>query len=295
MALRPKTYGTRRSHAKPAGETVNGITAEEPKLKLRKIDIAPTGIRNGKEKDLGTAPIEDTLLHGLRKDDDMASDVRVGERAPPSYTTNVEEMPTIASPTSRSLRSRKLSAQDMLPEDTSTKGAFSRRKGIRRSIDRSATPKNQLIVSMTGFKSISTDHSPSSRPKPSFGPNGFTEDHQQSPVGLSIELKDMPSNLNNLAIWVAQLIRKGHQDKSPLLAISKPSRRDYSPQHGQDIEMSDALENVEHARMTRCKEKERLQQLKRKESANGMTLSLSYACHVSALALQHQFYEWYSS
>lgn len=264
---------------------MNGTTADEHELELRRSDVMPARIGTGKEKDLGTARKEekqDIPSQGLGKGDKSVPGTPVGENAALSRLPNAEHLSTTVSP-ARSLKNRRMSAQDMLSIDTSIKELGSRRKSVRRSVNGSATSENQNLISNTGFESIPTGHTSSSHVRTNIDQNGFTEDHQQSPAGRNIGLNDIPSDLHNLAVWVAQSISK-HSDKSPLSAIPEPRQKASSPQPGQDIEMSDSLDNVEGVRITRGKKKKRLQQLKGKEAANGT--SLSFSCfHIAPQAM----------
>ena len=288
MAPRPKTYGARRSHAKPAGELVNGTAADVSERKMGNIDVMSTGIADGKEKALGMAPREekqDILSQGPRKEDGLALAKTMEECAAPERAPNVEDHSRSISPKPWSLRNRRIPAQDMLPPDVPVKEHDSRRKSIRRSVDGSATPQNQNLITNKEFQPMLTDRGSPSYAKTTFHPNGFTEHHQHSHVGRGIDLKDKPSDLHDLGSWVAQLVRKCHQDENPSSIISEPRQKEFRPQPGQDIEMSDALENVEDVRMTRGKEKRRLQLLKGKEPANGNGMSLPLPCSPIASVL----------
>lgn len=274
MAPRPKTYGTRRSYAKPAGELVNGTTADEPEPRFRRVDVVSESRRSGKVKIPGTVRIEereDIPSQNLGEEDGPASGTSAGEGALLSHTPNCEDTSTTVSPMSGPPQNRRMSAQDMLPLDASTKERRSSRKSTRRSGNGSATSEDQSLITKTGLESIPIDHTSLSHDKAFFRPNGFTQEQQS----CNIDLKDTPSDLNNLAIWVAQLIRK-YSDKTPLSAISEPRQEDITSQPGQNIETRDALDNVEGVPMTRGKERKRLQQLKRIEPVNGMSLCLSY-------------------
>ena len=285
MAPRPKTYGTRRSHVKLVGEKVNGTTTDEPEPELRRVDVMTERTGAGQEKDVGAARSEekqDTPLQGLGKEDKSTSGTLVGKRVSLSRTPNLEDRFTHISPTSGSVKNRSMSAQEILPPDTSGKESGSRRKSIRRLVNRSVTLEKQSIISNTGFESILVDHTSLSPAKANSRPNGFTEDHQQSHVSRDIDLKDTPSDLYDLAIWVAQSISR-YSDKSLLSATSEPRQKDSSPQSVQETKMIDALDNVEDVRMTRGKEKKRLQQLKEKEPATGMSLSFSCSCNAHQL------------
>lgn len=288
MAPRPKTYGARRSHAKPAGELVNGTAADVSERKMGNIDVMSTGIWDGKEKGLGIAPKEEKqniLSQGPRKEDGLALAKTVEECAAPERALDVEDNSTSVSPKPWSLRNRRIPAQDMLPPDVPVEEHDSRRKSIRRSVDGSATPQNQNLITNKEFQPMLTDRGSPSYAKATFDPNGFTEYHQHSHVGRDIDLKDKPSDLHDLDSWVAQLVRRCHQDENPSSIISEPRQKEFRPQPGQDIEMSDALENVEDIRMTRGMEKKRLQLLKGKEPANGNGMSLPLPCSSIASVL----------
>ena len=269
MAPRPRTYGTRRSHAKAADELVNGTTAEEPEPKPRKVDVVSARIWTGQGQDLDALQKEEkqgTLSQGLGKEDESVSGIPVGEGAALSQISNVEDISIPVSPATSSLKDKRMSARDILPPDKSVEESGSRRKSVRRLVNGSGILKDQNTTSI--MEPISINHISPSQAEATCRPNGFTED-QQSPVGDAIDLKNTPSGLHDLPIWIAQSIRK-LLDKSPLSAISEPSQKDFSSHPGQDVEMSDALDNVEDVRMTRGKERKRLQQLKGKEPANGM-------------------------
>ena len=289
MAPRPKTYGVRRSHAKPAGELVNGTAVDVSERRMENIEAMSTRIRNGKEEGLGTAPKEEekqnVLSQALGKEDGLASAKTAGGCAAPECAPNVELNSTSISPKPWSLRNRTIPAHDMLPPDVPVKEHDSRRKSIRRSVDGAATPQDQNLITKKGLQSMPTDGASPSCAKATFRPNGFTEQHQQSPIGHNIDLKDRPTNLQDLGIWVARLIRRCHQHENPSSLISEPSQIDSRPQRRQDVEMSDAFENVEDVRMTRGREKKRLQLLKGKEPANGIGMSLPLPCSSIASVL----------
>ncbi len=266
---------------------MNGITVDESEQKIRNIDAMSMKTGSGKEKGLRTAPKEEKqylLSQVLRKEDESASGIAEGQHATPSRTPNLEDMSKNVSPVSRSLRNKRKSAQDMLPPATSITEHISSRKGTKGLVNGSGVLETQDPITKTGLQSLPVDRNSSSHVKANSCPTGLTEDHQQSPVGHNFGLTDIPNDLNTLAIWVAQLIRKQRQANSPLSTISGPRQKDSSPRPGQDIEMS-ALENVEDVRMTRGKEKKRLQQLKGKEPANGMSTSLPYDLNASVLGL----------
>ena len=280
MAPRPKTYGTRRSHVKQVGELVNGTTADDPEGRPRKIGFISMRISNGKENGLEAAPKE-------TKQNILSSGTKEADCTAPEHEKENNGKPAIVLPVPRSLRKRKSSAQDILPPDTLATDHGSRRKSLRRSADRSETPQNQSLIAGSGFQSMPIDHASSSVAKATSGPNGNTENHQVSPVDHGIDLDDRPSDLHSLDIWVAQLVRKCHQDNYALSETSKQRQTDSRPQTEQNEEMTDALESVEEVRMTRGKEKKRLQQLMRKKLANdnSMGLPLLYSNFASVLAV----------
>lgn len=254
---------------------VNGTIADGLQPRLKRADVMPEIMSTGKENDLGTARKEgkqDIPLQGLMGEDESVSGTLVEECAAISRTPNDEDKSTIVSAASGSLENRSLSAQDMLHQATSNKENDSCRKSIRRSVNGSANLENQNIISKIGSESIPVDHTSPSHAKADFRPNDSTEDRQPSPVSHDIDLKDAPSDLHNLGIWVARSINV-YADKSPISATSEPRQKDSSPRPGQDIETIDALDNVEGVRMTRGKEKKRLQQLRGKGPAIGMSLS----------------------
>ena len=276
MAPRPRTYGTRRSHAKAAGELVNGTTADGPGSKLGKIDVIFARVKTGQGEDLGTSEGEEkqaTLSHGLGKEDEPATATQVVEPAALSHVPTVEDISISVSPTSGSHKNRRISAQDMSPPDKIIEEKSSRRKSIRKLVNGSGSSRDQDNTTINGSGPISVDHTFPSRAKESSRPNGFING-QQSPVGGKVDLKDTPSDLHDLPIWVAQSISR-LSDKSPLSAISEPSQNDFGSHPEQDVEMTDALDNLEGVRMTRGKEKKRLQELKGKgkEPVNGMSPS----------------------
>lgn len=241
---------------------------------MRKVDVNSQGMGTGKEKDSGTARREekqDIPSQGLGKEDESASGTPVEEPAAPSRVPNVEDKSTTALPAPGFLENRRMSAQDMLPPDTLLNERGSSRKSIRKSLNGSATSENQKVICTTVFESISVEHISPSHAKSNFRPNGFAEDHERSPVGHDIDLKDAPSDLHDLGVWVAQLISK-HSEKNPLFTTLEPRQQEPSLQPGQDTEIKDVLDDVEGVRMTRGKEKKRLQQLKGKMPANGKSL-----------------------
>ena len=281
MAPRPKTYGARRSHVKQDDELANRTTADEGEHRPRKTDFISMRISNGKEKGLEAASKEtkqDILSPGLMKEDTSSSRTTVRDCAAREHEKETYGKPTTVSPVPWSLRKRKTSAQDMLPPDTPATDHGSHRKSLRRSVDGSETPQIQNPTTENGFQSIPIDRASPSYAKLTFGPNGNIEDHRVSPVDHRIDLNDRPSDLNTLDIWVAQLVRRCHQDKNPVSAKSEQRQTDSRPQTERDIGMTDALENVEDVRMTRGKERKRLQQLKGKELANGNGMGLPLMC-----------------
>ena len=290
MAPQPKTYGTRRSHAKPACGLVNGTTANEPDFQVRKADVNSQGMGTGKEKDSGTTRKEekqDIPSQGLRKEDESASGTPLGGPAAPLRMSEVEDESTTTSPAPGFLENRRMSTQDMLPPGTLLKERGSSRKSIRRSLDESATSGNHKAIGSTGFDSISIESISPSQAKSNFRPNGFTEDHGRSPVRRDIDFKDTPNDLSDLGGWVAQLISK-HSEKSALSIVLEPRQEDSSTRPRQDTEIKDDLDNVEGVRMTRGKEKKRLQQLKGKLLANGKSLiSRFYLASLCAGGLRH--------
>ena len=236
MAPRPKTYGARRSHIKPAAEPANGTTADKSEYRPGKVDFISMRIPTGREKGLRATPKEEKqniLSPGLVEKDALAS----GDR----------------------------------------------RKGIRRSVDGLAVPQNQNLITENGFRPTPIDHASPSYAKATFGANGVTEAHKQHSINLDIDLEDKPSDLHNLGIWVAQLIRRCHQNKNHAPVLPEQRQTDSKPQPGQHLETTDVLQNVEGVRMTRGKEKKRLQQLKGKELANGHGMNLPLLYSISLL------------
>ena len=276
MAPRPKTYGTRRSHVKPAGELMDGTTADDPKPELERLDIMSASTRSGKQKNLEIVQKEenqDLASQGLGKENESASGTPVGQRTTPSRTKNVEDESTTVSPAPGSLANRRMSAQNLSLANKSTEGHGSLRKSTRRSINGSAKSGDHNATAQAGFESNQTDHTSPSDAKTIFLSNGFTND-QQSPISSDSDLKDIPSDLHHLAIWVAESISR-HSINSPSLPVPEPSHEEFNSQILQDIEMIDVLDNVEGGRMTRGKEKKLLQQLKGKEPINGINPFLS--------------------
>lgn len=288
MAPRPKTYGARRSHAKPVGEQMNGTRADESENSPRKIDVMSMIIRKGQEKRLATAPREEKqniLLQSLKKEDELASGTTAGESTASEGKQGLEDKSKPVSPAPWSLQNRTMSAQDMLPPQTPVKKHGSRRKSTRKPTDGSTTLLNQNLSTERGSRSMPIGHASPSHAKATFRPNGVTEDHKHSPVAHDIDLNDGPSDLHSMGDWVAQLIRKCHLTKEPLSVISEPRQEGFRSEPGHDIGMSDALENVEDVRMTRGKAKKRLQQLKGKELANGSGMSPPLSCSYIASVL----------
>ena len=276
MAPQPKTYGARRSRAKLAGGLVNGITVDDSESILRKIDIMSMKTRNHTRKELVIAPKgekqDDVVLPISRKEDESASGEPERGHATPSRTLNAEDKSTTTSPVKRSLqRKKKTSARHILPLDISLKESGPHHEEIKSSINGPAIPETQDCIK-TVLQSDLVGCTSLLHPKATVPPNGFTAKHQQPSLMPDIGLKDTPSNLNKLAIWVTHLISKD-QNKSHLSIMPEPRQKESSPQPGQDIEMSDALENVD-VRMTRGREKKILQQMKGKASVNGMNLFL---------------------
>ena len=281
MVPRPKTYGAQRSRAKLAGGLVNGITGEESENILKKFDIMSLRTRDHKRKDIVIAPKgekhEDVVSQIWTKEDESASGEPEGEHASPSRTMNAEDKSTTLSPVARTLqRKKKMSARDMLPPDISLK------QTIRSSINGSTISETQDCIPKTALQSILLECTSPSHPEATLRPNGFTADHQQSPLEPDIGLKYMPSNLKKIAFWVAHFIRKDHQNESHSSSMPEPRQKESSPQPGQDIEMSDALENVD-VRMTRGSQKRRLQQLKGTKSVNGMDLCLFFLWYCAGI------------
>ena len=278
MAPRPKTYGARRSRAKLAGGLVNGITSDESANILKKIDIMSMGTRNHTRKNLVIAPKgekqEDVVRQILRTEDQSAFGERGREHATPLRTPNHEDKSTTSGTRSQQ-RKRKMSARDILHPDTSLREPGQYHESIRFPINGSAIPKTQDCFTETALQPVLLECTPPSHPRTSFPPNGFTADHQQSPLGPDIGLRDMPINLNEFATWVARLISVEHQNKSHSSAMPEPRQKESSPQPGQGIEKIDASENVD-VRMTRGRERRRLQELKGKASINGTSLSLLF-------------------
>ena len=296
MAPRPKTYGARRSHVKQAGELVNGSTADEGERRARKIDLISMRISNGKEKGLEVAPKEtkqNILSPGLMKEDTLSYGTAVGDCAAPEHEKDIHGKSTTVSPVPWSLRKRKTSAQGMLPPNTPATDHGSRHKGLGRSVAGSETPQIQDTIAENGFQSMPIDHASPSYAKVTSGPNGNTEKHRVSPVDHRIDLNDRPSDLHTLNIWVAQLVRQCHHVEHPISETSEQKQTEFRPHTEQDVEMTDVPENVEDVRMTRGKEKKRLEQLKWKELANenGMGLPLLCSRIASVLAVCNMEFE----
>lgn len=209
---------------------------------------------------------------GLGKGDELATGTHMGERAATSHVSTVEDASIPISLATGSLENRSMSAQEMLPPGKSIEEKGLRRKSARRLVNGLGALKDQNTTTIGGSEPTSLDHTLPSHAETHFRPNDFTKDLQSS-IGGKVDLKDAPSDLRDLAIWVAQSISTLH-DNGPLSAVSETSQNGFSSHPVQDIEMGDALENIEDVRMTRGKKK-RLQQLKGKEPANGMSLSSS--------------------
>ena len=285
MAPQPKTYGTRRSHAKPVGELVNGTTADEPEPRWERSDVKSTRMVTTKE-DHSTKrkeEREEEPSQVLEKKDESASIIPVGDRVAGPHTPNVEDEPSTVSPALGSLKKGTISAPNILPPDQSKKELDSRRNSTRRSINRPTTSENERNVPSVGLESIPVVHTFPSDAGAISCPNGMTEDNQQSLVGHGIDLRDSPNNLRDIAIWVARLIKK-LSDKSLLPSIAEPKQKAPSPQYGAITDTNDSLDNVEYGRMTRGREKKRLEQLKGKDLAKGMSLSLSILCIAPVVA-----------
>lgn len=276
MAPRPRTYGTRRSHAKAAGEVVNGTPAEEPDIIIQNLDEISAQVRNCQAKDLRKSEEEKQGItsQDLGKGDELATGTHMGE---PSHMVTDEETSIPVSPTTGSLKNRRMSAQDMFPPEKSIEEKGSRRKSARRLVNGSGTLKDKRASTIVVSEPISLDQTLPSHAEAYSRPNGFTKD-QQSPVGGKVDLKDAPSDLHDLAIWVAHSISILH-DNGPLSTVSEPSQNDFSSHPEQDIETSHALDDIEDVRMTRGKKRKRMQQLKGTEPVNGRSLSSS--CFVS--------------
>ncbi len=252
---------------------MNGTTADEPELELRRHDRTSASVRSDKEGNLGTVRIEgkqDILSKGLGKEDGSASSTPAADGDAPSNTPNGDNKFTTVSSASGSLPNKR-SGQAMLPLVASVKERGSSRKSTRRSVNGSATSEDQKSITKTDLHPIPIAHTSPSHAT-NFRINGSTKE-RQSPIGRNVDLKGAPSDPKSLAIWVAQLISKS-SDKRPLQAMFEPKQKDLSLQPEQDIEIGDTLDNVEGVRMTRGKERKRLQQLKGKEAVNGTSLCL---------------------
>lgn len=276
MAPRPRTYGTRRSYAKAASELVNGTTVDKHESKLGKIDVISATMRTSQGEDLGTSDGEEnqsTPSQGLEKEDEPATGTQVVEPAALSHVPTVEDISIPVSPASSSPKESRMSAQDMSPPGKIMEEKGSRRKSTRKLANGLGSLRNRDNTTMNGSEPVSVDDTFPLRTEASSLPNGSING-QKSPIGRKIDLKDTPSDLDNLSIWVAQSISR-LSDESPLSAISEPSQNDLNSHPEQDVEMIDALDNLEGVRMTRGKEKKRLQQLKGKgkEPVNGMSPS----------------------
>ena len=277
MAPRPKTYGTRRSHAKQVVELVNGTAADEVDPEMIRSHAISTKILPGEVKDIVTARQEekpDIALQGPGKEDEPPSGTPIGRRSPDSHTDVVKGNMKTLLPALRSLKNGRESAPGMLPPELSLKERNSRRTSIRRSVNGSAISDNQDLASKTSFESLPVDRAAPLQAKANLRPNGFSEEQNGCPISSDIELRAIPSSLHNLAIWVAQLINICSK-KNAVSGIIEQSKNDSGRQNGRHIEMNEAIENVEEARMTRGKERKRLQQMKGNEPASGMSISLS--------------------
>ena len=278
MAPRPKTYGTRRSHAKQVVEMVNGTAADEVDPELNRSHATSTKILPREVRDIGTVRQEEKseiAPQGPGKEDEPPSGTPIGGRSAESHTDDVKGKMKTLLPALRSLKNGRELAPDMLPPDLSMKERDSRRTSIRRSANGSAISANQDLATRTSFEPLPVDRASPLRAKAGFRANGFSNEQTGCPISSDIELKAIPSSLHHLAIWVAQLINKSSETNS-LSGINEPSKNDSGPQNGQHIEMNEAIENVEETRMTRGKERKRLQQMKGKEPASGTSISLSY-------------------
>ena len=277
MAPRPKTYGTRRSHAKQAVELVNGTAADEVDPEMNRSHATFKKISPREVKDIGTARQEEKPEIALQdggKEDEPPSGTPIGGRSADSHTDDVKEEMKALLPPLRSLRNGRKLAPGMSPPDLSMKERDSRRTSIRRPANRSAISDNQDLATKTSFESLPVDRAAHFQAKASLRPNGFSEEQKGCPISSDTELKAIPSSLHNLAIWLAQLINKCSKTNASS-GINEPSKNDPGPQNGRHIEMNEAIENVEEARMTRGKERKRLQQMKGNEPASGMSISLS--------------------
>ena len=277
MAPRPKTYGTRRSHVKQAVELVNGTAADEVDPEMNRSHVTSNKILPREVKDIGTARQEEKpeiALQGSGKEDEPPSGTPIGGRSADSHTDDVKEKVKTLLPALRSLRNGRELAPGMLPPELSMKECDSRRTSIRRSANGSAISDNQDLATKTSFDSLPVDRAAPLQSKASLRPNGFSEEQNGCPISSDIELKAIPSSLHNLAIWVAQLINKCSKTNASS-GLNEPSKNDSGPQNGRHIEMNEVIENVEDARMTRGKERKRLQQMKGNEPARGMSISLS--------------------
>lgn len=273
---------------KPVGEQMNGTGADESEHNLRKFDVMSMIIRKGQEKRLATAPREEKqnmLSQSLKKEDGLASGATAGQSTASEDALDLEDKSKPVSPTPWSLKNRTASAQGMLPPEIPVKKQGSRRKSTRKPTDGSVTLLNQNPSTEKKFESMPIRYASPSHAKATVRLNGVTEDLQHSPVGYDIDLNDGPSDLHNVGIWVAQLIRECHQTRDLLSVISEPTQGEVRPEPGHDIEMSDALGNTGDVRMTRGKAKKRLQQLKGKKLANGNGMSPPLSCSFIASVL----------
>ena len=284
MAPRPKTYGTRRSHAKQTEELVNGAAADEVDPELNRSHATSKKILPREVKDIDIARQEEKpeiALQGPGKEDEPPFlGTPIGGRSADSHTDDFKEKVKISLPALRSLRNGRKLAPGMLPPDLSMKERDSHRTSIRRSVNGSAISDNQDLAIKTSFESLPVDRAAHLQAKANLRPNGFSEEQNGCPITSDIELKAIPNSLHKLAIWVAQLINKCSKTNASS-GIKEPSQNDPGPQNGRHIETNEAVENVEEARMTRGKERKRLQQMKGNEPTSGMSISLSclsYRC-----------------
>ena len=277
MAPRPKTYGTRRSHAKQVVELVNGTAADEVDPEMNRSHATSTKISPREVNDIGTARQEEKpeiALQGPGKEDEPPSGTPIGGRSANSHTNDVKKRAKTLLPALRSLKNGKELAPGMLPPELSMKERDSRRTSIRRSANGSAISDNQDLATKTSFDPIPVDGAAPLQAKATLRPNGFSEEQNGCPISSDIDLKAVPSSLHNLAIWIAQLINQCSKTNASS-GTNEPSKNDPGPQNGRNIEMNEAIENVEEARMTRGKERKRLQQMQGNEPASGMSISLS--------------------
>ena len=295
MAPRPRTYGARRSYVKSAGEIVHGVATDESEQRTERSDRIATWKRNGngKGKDLGTSfkgRALNSVPHVWEAENESAFGTSDGERTTPR-TLYDERGSTAFTPATTFPRNERTSARDIPSPGRSIKHTSSRLKSTKEQANGSATRATQDHVTKQDIQSTPINITSPSQAKATFLPNGFTKDHQQSPRRHGIDLDERPNDPDKFATWIAQLIRKVHQESNALTAVSEPRQEDSNGEPGQDNGMSEAVENVEDVRMTRGKEKKRLQQLKAKESANGTCLSFLYRLNVpllGSIVLEHK-------